>query len=64
MREIYSYGEETWGGSQARWYAEYLYERFDGFARFPGMGRHRPELRDQLRSIAYGSHVVFYMQWD
>lgn len=63
MREIYSYGEEAWGGRQARWYAEYLYERFDGLARFPGMGRHRPELRDQLRSIPYGSHVVFYMQW-
>ena len=63
MQDIYSYGEQTWGARQARQYAEYLYERFAGLARFPNIGRHRPELRDQLRSVPYGSHVVFYVHW-
>jgi toxin ParE1/3/4 len=64
MQNIYSFGEETWGPGQARRYAEELYELFREIARYPGIGLHRPELRDQLRSFPHASHVVFYILWN
>ena len=64
LQDIYSFGEGRWGAKQARRYAEELYELFGDLACNSGMGRHRPELREQLRSFPYTSHVVFFVPWN
>ena len=35
-------------------------ERLDQIAEFPEMGRARPELKQNLRSLAVGKYVIFY----
>jgi len=42
-------------------FADRLTRRCEQLASLPGtMGRPRPELRDDLRSIAFGNYVVFF----
>ncbi len=40
---------------------ELIDAQFTRLARFPNMGRERPELADGLRSFPVGRYVVFYL---
>ena len=63
LQDIYAYGEETWGETQAARYLRELYSVFDLVADNPMIGRARSRLSEGLRSFVHGSHVVFYMPW-
>jgi toxin ParE1/3/4 len=42
-------------------FAARIDRKFHALARQPGMGRARPELNKDLRSLAVGRHVIFYL---
>jgi len=39
----------------------YIAEDFQALSRRPGLGRRRPELNSDIRSLAVGRYVVFYL---
>ncbi|MCI5077610.1 type II toxin-antitoxin system RelE/ParE family toxin [Oricola sp.] len=63
LQDIYLYSEETWGPEQAARYLQELFETFGHIGRNPHMGRSRPELGSDLRSLPHVAHVIFYMEW-
>ena len=61
--EIYVYGYENFGENRADCYLTELYSIFMLLKNSPQIGRMRPELGDDLRSLPHAEHVVFYMVW-
>lgn len=59
---IYAYIEETSGSSAtAERFARQLNQQCRRLADLPGtLGRPRPELRGDLRSLPYGNYVIFF----
>ena len=49
-----------WGEAQARVYAQKLNKRISLMSTIPGAGRARPDLGEGIRSIAAGSHIIFF----
>jgi toxin ParE1/3/4 len=37
-----------------------LHQQFDRISAYPNIGRTRAELREDLRSLAYGKYIIFY----
>lgn len=58
---IFDYGVERFGETVAGRYRDGMKTIFASLLAFPFSGRARPEIRPELRSRLYGSHVVFYI---
>ncbi|MGA2966041.1 MAG: type II toxin-antitoxin system RelE/ParE family toxin [Terriglobales bacterium] len=46
---------------QADAFVDLIDGKFQALSRRPGLGRHRPELSSEIRSLAVGRYVVFYL---
>lgn len=46
---------------QADAFVDLVDSKFQSLSRRPGMGRRRPELSSDIRSLAVGRYVVFYL---
>jgi toxin ParE1/3/4 len=57
---IFDYTEEKYGFVQAVKYVADFDNTFERLIQFPSLGRERPEIRQELRSINKDEHVVFY----
>lgn len=59
---IASYVADVSGNvSMGQRFADQLFDKCEQLASLPGtMGRARPELRDEMRSAAYKSYVIFF----
>ena len=44
----------------ARRFVERIREHCAHLTRFPGLGRPRPDVHPQVRSLAHGSYVIYY----
>ena len=60
ISDIFDYTEVEFGLDQAVSYASALDECFSQLVGNPELGRERDEIREGLRSITSGSHIVFY----
>ncbi len=60
ISDIFDYTEVEFGLDQAVSYVTALDECFCQLVENPELGRERDEIREELRSISSGSHVVFY----
>ncbi len=62
LLEIYDWIAESTGGiSAANRFVQRLQDHCHHLAGLPGLlGRQRPELRDDLRSVAVGNYVIFF----
>ena len=56
--------QNKWGNQQAQKYIDALKKRCDELAQSPYIGRERPEIKPDYRSIAEGKHVIFYRVGD
>lgn len=61
---IWDWTVDTWSEQQADRYIRGIYRSFETIARNPRMGRIRSELREDIRSFAHQSHVIFYVATD
>ena len=59
--DIWAYTSEQWGEEQADSYLRNMESGLRRLAANPGLGKPRPELKAQCRSLPMGSHVVFYL---
>ena len=57
---VRAWGETHWGLQKSREFLEGLIERIEELQDFPMMGRARPSLHPELRSIRYNGYVLFY----
>lgn len=62
--QLYEFGLGEWGERRADAYLHGLFGLFEVLGQNPGMGRHRPELHELLRSFPHGSHIVIYASLD
>ncbi len=60
LGEIFDYTEQEFGQAQASRYLMELDAIFNQLMLNPKSGRERREIRANLRSIIYSSHVIFY----
>jgi len=60
ISEIFDYTVDEFGIDQAVSYLSQFDDLFGQLVDNPELGRERPEIRAELRSIAQESHVVFY----
>ena len=60
LEDIFDYTDESHGDDQAFEYVSSFDDLFEKLITHPKMGRTRPEIREGLRSIVKGYHVVFY----
>lgn len=60
LLDIYLYSVDEWGEAQAASYLDGLYDAFALSARYPKKGRLRVDLRKDIRSVLYKSHIIFY----
>lgn len=60
LEDIYDYTVDNFGDEQAADYLTELEVAFDCLSNNPELGRLRNEIRKGLRSIAKGSHTIFY----
>ena len=64
LKEIANHTELEWGVAQRNKYMRELYDCFQLLAQNPYIGKDRSEIKPRYRSIALGSHVVFYIVAD
>jgi toxin ParE1/3/4 len=64
LREIRDYTRISWGDKQARHYLSEIKECFETLVKNPELGKSRDEVREGLRSINVGRHVIFYRVGD
>lgn len=62
LDEIRDYTRETWGADQTYVYLGRLRYGIESIEADPGAGKDRRELLAGMRSLAVGSHTVFYIQ--
>lgn len=60
LRDILQYTLERWGPSQVRAYQSILDQALSKLQHSPKLGRKRPELSADYRSLLAGQHVVIY----
>jgi toxin ParE1/3/4 len=60
LGDIYDYTSLEFGADQAIKYLTGIEDLFDKLGRNPELGRKRDEIRQELRSISFVSHTVFY----
>jgi toxin ParE1/3/4 len=60
LAEIWAYIAEG-SPDQAEGSVGLLDSKFQALSRRPGLGRRRPELNPDIRSLAVGRYVVFYL---
>ncbi len=58
--EIYDYGSQKIGKSQALNYLIELRSYFQFLLNNPNIGKHRIEIKEGLYSFPYASHIIFY----
>jgi toxin ParE1/3/4 len=61
LREIGRYTKRTWGPARARRYRQELALALEKLSLSPRIGLARDEIAPQVRSIAVGSHIAFYL---
>ena len=59
---ILAYSLAAWGELQTRRYLDGLYELLTLLADNPGIGRHRLEISNDVRSHVHRQHVIFYVE--
>ncbi len=64
LKRIGQYTELQWGVERQRNYLAQLYKRFDQINKSPHLGRERPELAPEVRSVLEGKHIIFYRVGD
>jgi toxin ParE1/3/4 len=60
LRAIAEFTEQVWGSSQRRRYLAVLRDRMGALRHRPDIGRPRPEVHRDWRSLLVGRHVAFY----
>lgn len=60
LRDILQYTLERWGPSQVRAYQSVLDQALSRLQHSPKLGRKRPELSPEYRSLLAGQHVIIY----
>jgi len=60
ISDIYDYTVTTHGVTQASTYLSGLENTLQTLITNPTLGKHRPEIRDGLRSFLYEEHTIFY----
>jgi toxin ParE1/3/4 len=60
LDEIADYTAQKWVVSQEKKYLAQLFKCFEELARNPRIGRERPEIEPEYRSVVEGGHVIFY----
>lgn len=60
LQEIFDYSYERFGMVQSTRYYESLNARFYRLAEFPNSGINRDEIKEGLRSVVSGSHIILY----
>ncbi len=60
LQQIYEYTADRFGLDQAVYYLRGLDDLFHALAVHPHIGRMRNEIRKDVRSSSYVSHIVFY----
>jgi toxin ParE1/3/4 len=60
LAEIWAYIAEG-SPERADAFVDLVDSKFQALARRPGLGRRRPELNSDIRSLAVGRYVVFYL---
>lgn len=64
LLDIWSYTETTWGEAQTDEYLMEIDAIFERLTENPHLGKARPEIQSNYRSISVKSHVVFYIVSD
>lgn len=60
LDQIFDYTEKEFGYKQAVIYLSECEIQFNKLANNPTIGRERPEIRPELYSFPYQSHIIFY----
>ena len=60
IEELYDYGASKFGKEQAIKYLEQLNSMLVFLSKNPEIGRKRAEIKMELVSFPYGSHIIFY----
>ena len=60
LAEIWAYIADD-SPDQADAFVDLMDSKFQALSRRPGVGRRRPELAPDIRSLAVGRYVVFYL---
>jgi len=60
LAEIWAYIAED-SPDRADAFVDLIDSKFQSLSRRPGVGRRRPELSSDIRSLAVGRYVVFYL---
>lgn len=60
IEEIFDFGENKFGNAQAITYLIGLEEHFEALAKNPDIGKKRNEIKKELLSLPYVSHIIFY----
>jgi toxin ParE1/3/4 len=58
--DIAVFTAQQWGPAKRKTYIKALTQCFDLIAAQPRMGRERPEIGTDVRSLGFKSHVIFY----
>ena len=64
IEDIFEYGEYKFGTSQAIEYLIGMNNHFEMIAKNPNIGIERKEIKDELFSFPYNSHIIFYRKMD
>lgn len=59
---IHQYTEEIFGEDQASVYINGLFGTLKLLAEKPGMARKRPDIRPNIRSFSYKSHIILFVE--
>jgi len=60
LLDIGRHTQKRWGKTKRDQYLKLLDQRFHWLVENPQLGKHRPEIDDNLYSYREGSHVIFY----
>lgn len=60
LAAVKAWGINNWGEARAREFLEGLVDAIERLAQFPNLGRARPALHPDLRSVLYRGYVIFY----
>jgi toxin ParE1/3/4 len=64
LEDIYEYSFAEFGFMQAEDYLEGVHNLFEQLTLFPNEGILRKDIAENIRSIPYQSHIVFYLIYE
>jgi len=64
LQEIWRYTFERWGEQQAEKYVFQFEKTFHDLVKTPYLGRPRPDIQKDYRSLPEGKHIIFYRVTD